>query len=110
MRLAIKTVVGIVLSVASAASGVGAVGGGRRGGLAVVGRVHFVGTLDLGQLGPSCWVHVQYLRHEQQAGVAGVRRRRVAWAVAREWLHRVVKRLEGAEHASGGTVELEGRQ
>jgi hypothetical protein len=92
----------VVVSVAAAASGVGAVGGGRRGGLAVVGRVHFVGTLHLGQLGPSCWVHVEYLRHERRALVG---RRRVAWTIAREWLHRVVERLEGAEHAFGGVED-----
>jgi hypothetical protein len=83
----------VVVSVAAAAAGVGAVGGGRRGGLAVVGRVHLVGTLHLGQLGPSCWVHVEYLRHERRA-----------WAIAREWLHRVVERLEGAAHAFGGAM------
>jgi hypothetical protein len=103
VRVGVEGVIGVVVvSVAAAASGVGAVGGGRRGGLAVVGRVHFVGTLHLGQLGPSCWVHVEYLRHERRAGVG---RRRVAWTIAREWLHRVVERLEGAEHAFGGVED-----
>jgi hypothetical protein len=69
LSLTVDAVVGVILSVASAASGLATVGGGRRRRLAIAACVHFVGSLDGAQLRPSWWVHVQDLRHQLRAGV-----------------------------------------